>query len=177
MPDKKAIELSLNFIVIIIISIVVFSFGVLFINKLSSQAINIQDITVNELDKKIGELICEGSDRVCVGIEKKTLMKNEFGLFGLKIMNILDSQNFTIAVTRPNPSGYQLNKEHINTDLLTWVPKSRSFFIEKNEEKTLGIGVQVPLNTGSGTYIFDVNIYAADGSQYSSVHKLYVEVP
>lgn len=47
MANKKAIELSLNFIVILIISIILFGFGVVFIKKLSSQAIELQDITTS----------------------------------------------------------------------------------------------------------------------------------
>ena len=73
MLGRKAIELSLNFIVILIISIIIFGFGIRFISQLSSQATELQEITTAELDERIGNLICEGSDRVCVGIGRKTI--------------------------------------------------------------------------------------------------------
>ena len=177
MLNKKAIELSLNFMVILIISIVIFGFGIKFIQKLSSQATELQDITIGELDERIGNLVCEGSDRVCIGIDRIIIKRTKFDVFGLKIINILDTQNFDITVTRPAPSGYTKNKQPIQSDSLIWNPKSRSIFIEKNEEKNLGIGVQVPANSAPGTYIFDVRIQAADGKPYSSVQKLYVDVP
>lgn len=177
MPSKKAIELSLNFIIILILSIIIFGFGVRFISKLSSQAIDIQEVTTAELDERIGNLVCEGSDRVCVGIDRKTIRRTKFDVFGLKIINILDSQNFDIIVSRPSPSGYTKNRQPIDTDTLVWNPKARSVFIEKNEEKNLGIGIQVPANAVSGTYIFDIKIQASDGKPYSATQKLYVDVP
>ena len=177
MHTRKAIELSLNFIVILIISIVIFGFGVRFISNLSSEAIDITKITEKELDERIGDLICEGSDRVCVGIDRKTIRRTKFDAFGLKIVNILETQSFDIIVERPSPSGYTINKRPVGSDSLIWNPKARSVFIEKNDEKSLGIMVQVPANIVSGTYIFDVKIQTADGKPYSNVQKLYVDVP
>lgn len=177
MFNRNAIELSLNFIIILILSIIIFGFGVRFISKLSSQAIELQDVTTAELDERIGNLVCEGSDRVCIGIDRKTIRRTKFDVFGLKIINILDSQNFDIIVSRPTPSGYTKTKQGIPSDNLIWNPKARSVFIEKNEEKNLGIGIQVPANAVSGTYIFDVKIQTADSKPYSATQKLYVDVP
>ena len=177
MLSKKAIELSVNFIVILIISIIIFGFGVRFIQKLSSQATELQEITTSELDERIGDLVCEGSDRVCVGIDRKTIRRTKFDVFGLKIVNILEGQSFDITVARPSPSGYTISNQPIESDDLLWNPKARSVFIEKNEEKNLGIGVQVPADIVSGAYIFDVRIQTADGKPYSNVQKLYVDVP
>lgn len=177
MLGKKAVELSLNFIVILIISITIFGFGVRFISKLSSQATELQEITTSELDERIANLVCDSSDRVCVGVDRKTIKRTKFDVFGVKIVNILESQSFDITVARPVPSGYTKSKAEIQTDNLAWNPKSRSVFIEKNEEKNLGIGVQVPADIVSGTYIFDVKIQAADGKSYSNIQKLYVDVP
>ena len=176
MINKKAIELSLNFIVILIISLVIFTFGVRFISTLSSTATELQDLTERDLDEKIGNLICEGSERVCIGIDRRTINRKEFDVFGLKIINILEPKDFEIEVSRPSPSGYTKTKQEITNDKLIWNPKSRDIYIGKNEEKTIGIGVEVPADAVSGTYIFNVEI-KADGKPYSNVQKLYVDVP
>ena len=65
---KAAVELSLNFLVVLIISIVLFGFGVIFIRNLFSQATDLRDLTLEELDDRIADLICEGTDRVCIEI-------------------------------------------------------------------------------------------------------------
>ena len=174
---KAAIELSLNFIVVLIISIILFGFGVRFISKISSEAIDITKITEKELDERIGDLICEGSDRVCIGTDRKTIKRAQFDVFGVNMLNILDSQLFTVTVSRPAPPGYTRNRQAIQSDSLAWNPKARDIFIEKNEGKNLGIGIQVPANAVSGTYIFNVEIKSADGKLYSNVQKMYVDVP
>ena len=109
--------------------------------------------------------------------DRKTIRRTKFEVFGVKIMNILESQNFDVTISRPSPSGYTKNKQPIFTDNLVWNPKDRVIFIEKNEEKSFGVGVQVPSSAVSGTYIFDVKIQAADGNPYSATQKLYVDVP
>lgn len=178
MLNKKAIELSINFIVILIISIVIFGFGIAFISKLSEHATELQDMTLSELDEKIGNLVCEGSDRVCIGVERKTIPRTKFDVFGVKILNILDNKNFDIIVSPSSPIGYKKDKTPItNSPNLSINPASRSIEIEKNEERTIGIGIQVPANAVSGTYIFDVKIEAPPGVSYSPIQKLYVDVP
>lgn len=178
MINKKAIELSLNFIVIIIISIIIFGFGVKFISDLSSHATEITDMTISELDERIEDLICEGSERVCVGIDRKTIRRKEFDVFGLKIVNILESQDFDIAVLPPEDYlGYKRDGTEIDIGepRLIVNPESRTASIKQNEGKKLGIGIQVPANAASGTYILNVEIETDEGVY--SKQKLYVDVP
>ena len=177
-PNKKAaIELSLNFLVILIISLVIFAFGIRFITTLSTKGTSLVDLSMSELDDKIGSIVCEGSDRVCVGIDKKTIKRKEFGVFGVKIINVLESDQFEISVTRPTPSGYTQNKQEIASDALKWNPKQRSVTIAKNEEASFGVGIEVPPEIVSGTYIFNVEIKTQAGQPYSQIQKLYVVVP
>ncbi|TKJ40227.1 hypothetical protein CEE37_07840 [candidate division LCP-89 bacterium B3_LCP] len=170
--DKKGIELSINFLVIIIISLIVFGFGARFIYQLGSEAVKLQSMTVEELDRKIGILACEGSERVCFGFDRKIIKRGKLGVFGLRIINILDNQDFDVLVSRPTPSGYTKKGEDIVSDNLIVKPESRSVYIQKNEEKDLAIGVEVPKDARAGIYIFDVRVMP-----YEALHKIYVEVP
>lgn len=189
---KGAIELSLNFIVILVISIIIFGFGVRFISKLSSQATELGDLTISNLDEKIGNLICEGSERVCVGIDHKIIKREEFDVFGVKILNVLtpsdgrDGQEFDVEISASNPLGFKKDKTPITTTpsfngLLFNPQKRENVFIKKNEEKNIGIGIQVPTNAVSGTYIFNVKIRTLMNGQpnqlYVPIQKLYVDVP
>lgn len=180
MLNKQAVELSLNFLVIFIITIVIFGFGISFISRLSSEATELQELTISELDEKIGNIVCEGSDRVCVGIDRKTIIRKNFDFFGLKILNVLDSQDFDIVVFPPSTElGFKKDKTPIakTSPNLIVNPASRSVFIEKNEEKNVGIGIEVPANAIPGTYILNVEIKTSEGKSYSLVQKLYVDVP
>lgn len=189
MFDKKAMELPLNFIVILIISLIIFGFGITFISTLSSQAIDITQLTFDELDQKISEVICEGSERVCIGIDRKNVLRKEFGVFGIKIFNILESppdksgQDFDIEIAPSDSIGFTKDKTPIECPPckpLLINPKSRSVPIKQNEEAVIGIGIQVPSDAVSGIYIFNVEIKTfVDGEykQYVPVQKLYVDVP
>lgn len=176
---KKGIELSLNFLVTVIIAIVIFGFGIKFIYNLASEATQMETLTAEQLDKRIGELLCDSSDRVCIGVEKKTIQKGKFDVFGVKIINIQDGRNFEITVTI---SGYTKNNEPVKAIGLDKIKLKyrESFFIERNSEKDVGIGVEVAKDANSGTYILDVIVKAInDGvaEPYTGLQKLYVEVP
>ena len=175
--NKKAIELSLNFIVIIIISVIIFGFGVRFLYTLFSQANNLRDLTSADLDRKIGNLICDGSERICIGIDKKIIDRGKFDVFGVKILNIVNNENFDIKVSPSNPIGYKKNNDPISGPALIVNPEDRPLLtIKKNEDKTVGIGVEVPKNAVSGTYILNVDI-SNNNARYAPTLKLYVDVP
>lgn len=168
---KKGIELSLNFLVTIIIALAIFGFGIKFISNLASDVTELESLTTEQLDKRIENLVCD-TDKVCIGTTKKTIQKGNFDVFGIKIINILESQEFNIdigvskiikgneEITDPS----ELNKVTIKY--------RQSIFIEKNDEENMGIGVEVAKDAVSGTYILDVRV-----PQYDELQKIYVEVP
>lgn len=176
MHSKRAIELSLDFIVIIIIALVIFSFGVWFISNLSKEAADLTELTTDQLDEMIKSLACSGYDRVCTPESSKTISRKKFGVFGINIFNVLNDQNFDIIVSYPNPLGYTKSQQPITGPPLTIYPASRKVFIKQNDEAKIAIGVQVPENAKSGQYIFNVEIRQS-GSRYVDLQKFYVEVP
>ncbi|HLC62056.1 MAG TPA: hypothetical protein VJI52_03520 [Candidatus Nanoarchaeia archaeon] len=178
MLKKGAIELSVNFLVIIIISIVVFGFGVYFISKLSATAADLTQMTTSELDQKIANLVCEGYDRVCIGTEKKVIQKKKFDVFGIKIFNVEANQYFTVTASSTKRIGPDKSVNSIGSGEIFINPENRpQVLISQNEEKSIGVGVQVNPSAQSGTYILDVKILRSGGSEYVPTQKLYVEVP
>ncbi len=176
MINKKSLELSLNFLVIIIISITIFGFGIYFISNLAREAEDLRGLTLSQIDEQIRDLACEGSDRVCMATEKIKMQKGKFGIFGIKILNILDSESFQVVVNPSSPLGYKRDNSPITSPALIINPKSRTTDIKKNEDKTIGIGVQVPKDAPvGGTYIIDVEI-RNNGNLYVPLQKIYVEV-
>ena len=176
---KKGIELSLNFLVTIIIALVIFGFGVRFIYTLASQATELESMTTDELDKKIGQLLCESTERVCIGIDKKTIQKGKFDVFGIEVININQGSNFEMEI---KPTGYIKNNGPIMPvgQGKLKLKYRQDFFIGRNEEESLGVGVEVSRGAESGAYIFDVQVKQitdAGAVPYAGLHKLYVDVP
>ncbi|MBL7056325.1 hypothetical protein ISS07_05410 [Candidatus Woesearchaeota archaeon] len=170
--NKRGIELSVNFLVTVIISLTIFMFGVKFIYNIASEATELEGLTTDQLDQRIGELLCESTDRICIGIDRKTIPKGKFDIFGIKIVNIQDSQEFEVQITRPDIPGYTKNNNPILEDEIDWKPRNRAVMLDRNQEKEVGIGIEVPKTTKSGTYIFDVRVVP-----YDELHKFYVDVP
>jgi len=167
---KKGIELSLNFLVTIIIVLTIFTFGIKFIYNFTKDASDLESLTTEQLDLRIENLVC-GTDKVCIGSNRKSISKGDFDVFGIRIINIYDTQEFNInsKVTKLIKN----NEEIVDTSSLNKINlKYRgSVLIEKNDEVSLGLGVEVAKDAPSGTYIIDVEI-----SEYEEVYKIYVEV-
>ncbi len=169
---KNGMELSLTFMVTIIMAIVVFVLGIRFAYNLADETNDIKNAASGQLDKKFAEISCDGNDRVCIGIERKLIARGKSDVFGLKIINIYNDTDFNITVSRPSPSGYTKGSKNITKDTLEWEPKFRTIMVERNEEKEMGIGISVPRDAEQGTYIFDVKV-----EPYNILNKIYAEVP
>jgi len=172
--NKRGIELSVNFLVTIVIAITIFLFGIRFIYNLASEATSLASLTTDELDARIGDLLCESTDRICIGIDKKVIAKGEYGVFGVKIVNVYTDGTDSFEINIEPKTGFTQNNEEIDLlDVNKISIKYRDLVtIERNSEDNVGVGVEVPDDIPAGTYIIDVRV-----QPYDSLHKLYVEVP
>ena len=174
MAKKKAIELSMNFFVVIIISIVIFGFGIKFLYSLAKSANDIQSMSIEDIDSKISNMVCNGNEKICIGTDTKTIKKGDFDVFGIKIVNVADSVDFEIQTTFSKAIS-KTNSEFSSSNLII-NPPDRSVTIEKNDEQSIGIGIEVPKNAISGKYIFNIEIKNS-GNMYVPIQKVYVDVP
>ena len=184
--NKKGIELSVNFLVTIIIALVIFGFGVKFVYNLVSEVSELETLTTDNLDKRIEDILCESADKVCIGVNKKVIPIGEFGVFGIKVINVVDQTEFQIEI---NP-GDGINKQgaSVPNNKIKFKYNTEAFDLKRNEERSLGIGFGVPkdrnIEIESGTYIFNVEVKYASGGRSvyhydtnNPIYKIYVEVP
>ena len=172
--SKKAIELSINFLVIVIISLVMLSSGILIVQKYFGTAEEIQSQLDTQTIAQIEELLDEG-DPVAIPLKRKTISAKESDIFGLGVINIYDTPtSFTANIIFSN--AYKPNKEDI-----TAFPKppeewllydNLQFNLEPKEKRTISIRVDVPAGATSGTYIYNVKALP-----YDRITKMYVIVP
>ena len=97
--NKKAIQLSINFLVIIIISIVMLSSGILIIKKYFKTADEIQLQLDEQTINDIGNLLDSGN-QVAIQLNKKTIPAGESAIFGIGVINIFDT---VVAEVPDNP--------------------------------------------------------------------------
>ncbi len=174
---KKALELSLGFMVAVVLAIALFSLGIKFVYDIAHKTGEIDKLSTDELDKKFAQLSCESSDKVCIGIIRKIIPRGSFDTFGLKIINIEETSDFVVEVT-PSKAFDKQNNEIANN--LNFKHNNNRLNIEKNEEKSLGIAFEVPKDAVSGTYTFDISARHKVNEEflpYDDTEKIYVEVP
>ena len=161
--NKKGIELSINFLVVIILSIVIVTFSVIILTSIVGKAGELNKMTQEDLDKRIESLQCTGI--VCFAVNYKELERGDFHIFGLKVFT-RDEGNFELKVEQASPA----------TPKLLFQPKNYTFSLDGNDETRIGIGFEIPKNATSGLYIFNVKILK--GTQaYGNPQQIRIDIP
>ncbi len=180
--DKKGIELSVNFIVMLILAIAVFGFGLYFVNQLFGQAKLIQTSLDKESQQRIEELLDRGTDRVVIPIASKVIKAGQLATFGLGVLNVGDLTTFSVdinctvvtdAADRPiTGTGCE------TPDSKEWTFKINSFNLKKNEKEKIPIAIQIPGSKPKGTYAFTITVTTGSptGLLYSAPKQIYVTV-
>ncbi len=179
--QKKGFELSLNFIVVLIISIVVLVGGITLTQQFL-KTIGKQEVTIDAQTKRQIESLLIDGHQVAIPIDQTRLAKGDSTTFGLGVYNTLSNgiTEFRVAVSFARAYD-PLNREmdpvenppapssptYINEN---WVfgRTDSEFDIETNEYKLIPLAVTVDgnmdtsLNTRAGTYEFNVCVCPCD---------------
>ncbi|MBI2147933.1 hypothetical protein HYU19_05715 [Candidatus Woesearchaeota archaeon] len=181
MSRKAAIELSVNFLVMTIISIVVFGLGLVLAKNIFSGSTELSDKAFEQLDQGIDKLACATGERVCLSTKQKTVQRGEFSKIALSVENILKEpagnakDAFQITISHPN--AVDAGDRPI-PDRLEWLPHQRMVEIPRQSTMTMGVGINVPDDAASGTYVFDATV-SANGAPYHQgmLYRFYISVP
>ncbi|MBW2966653.1 hypothetical protein KY342_06130 [Candidatus Woesearchaeota archaeon] len=181
--NKKAIALSVNMLVIIILAVVIFSFGVYFLYSIMSQSFKLKGMIDQDLDDQIETILCDKP--VCMTTNYKKIFRGEYEIFGLRIYNNLGTtKNFKITMNPADPKGYDKQGDELTEDdpdlfySLGVDIEQRVLELGASRERGIGIGIEVPKNAKSGTYVFNINVEVIEDNRlYGSPQQIRVEVP
>ena len=170
---KGDISLSMNFLVIIIISIVVLGMGLTLLYKLFSTAEEQKAHLDAKTEDELRRLLIDQGKQLALPFNTISLHGKESYTFGLGILNIYtDNQEFNIIVTlsASDPEG-------ITIDTLKWLLYLKdTFTIPPGGHKTIPILVEVPGDAPKGKYIFDVEVRRGNEERYANKQKFIVSV-
>ena len=173
--NKKGFELSINFIVMLVLAIAVFGFGLYFAKQLFSQGEQIKAQLDKNTESDIEELLSRG-ETVAIPISAKTVDSGDLAIFGLGIMNVRGEQEtFSVAITCTKALDRRDND--IVPDpcpAVKILPASSSVTLSNNERKVIPIAV-VTKDQPIGTYLFKVQI-AVGGEDYVPPRLFYVTI-
>lgn len=182
--NKRSVELSMNFLVMIIISIVVLSFAVTFAKNLFTKAEKIRLEVDQQTNEKIEELLDDGS-RVVIPFTRKTINRGKLGVFGVGVLNVVGTNtSFNMNVNLNVAFDKQKNPIEDTEDFVTIILSSETVQIKNNERHKFSFGVDVDKKARSGTYLLDVEIFYYNGSEFVNygdpafpIYKVFVTVP
>jgi len=191
--NKKAMELAINFIVMLILAIVVFGFGLYFVQNVFNAAKDVQAQLDKDSEKNINAMLDRG-EKVAFPVTSKDIKSDQVAIFGLGVLNVLTGDpvkgqtNFkvdiscTLYVTK---GGTEIQSPYSAancgegwTSALpcmcggSWTVTPLRFTLTKNERKTIPIAIQVPRGKPSGTYAFMVKV-----TDTSTPAKVYGDAP
>lgn len=193
--NKKAIQLSINFLVIVIISLAIFGMGIVFVNKIFFSA----GKKIAEMDLKTKEelaMLLDEGDKVAMPFFQKTVIHGKTATFGIGILNTKSAAAFTVVVKfdeaydkankkicdfsdwehgeGPYASeGCKSDPDGVYTDQNDngWLAYDHSpHTIEPNEQGKYTIAINSEKDTPRGVYIFNVAVCYSGGT-YGAYEK------
>ncbi len=185
---RGSIGLSIEMLVVIIISLVILSGGIVLLYQFIGGAEDIKAQLDERTSAELERLLVDQGQRVALPLHVATVTRGESHVYGLGILNV-DSRfsKFSIEVSLSDvldekgvTLGYDSNKRaQLATDWVIW--DSDPANIPEGGSKKEGILVQVSENAATGTYIFDARVNAVDTVtnnpvQYGNTQKFYVKV-
>jgi organic radical activating enzyme len=174
--NKKGIELSVNMLVAIIISLVILGLGVSFLFDLMDKANKLYVDLDTETEKELDRLINMGQ-KVSLPFNKVSLNGGEEHIFGLGIKNIASIDGFKVNLELSKSIDEENNE--IDVDTLNWFKYIKGpYQLKENENVKILLMVKIPKSTPKGRYIFDLKVNKESGNKilYGNKQKIDLTV-
>lgn len=185
MKHKKGIELSVNFLVVIIISLAMLGMAVVFFNKFFAGAKTIQASYDKQTEEELESLLVQGK-KVAIPFTREEIRAGETAVFGLGILNVAGGEReFFIEIECDKfirDDGSTAGCPSVEDPLF---PSSK--ILKNNEHLKVPIAIPTKKSAQLGTYVY--NLCVCDGNSCSgcppwdltklydgSSHKIYVKI-
>jgi hypothetical protein len=173
---RAAIQLSVNFVIILIIAIIVFSMGLRFAYNIFGIAEEMRENLDRETEAQI-EAMLDTGQKVGIPINRAKIQIGDSKVFGLGLLNRECSSGvFTVEMTfskAVDQSGNLIS----SPDTTGWIFAVRDYNIDEGDKRKIPLPVSVKSNPRPerGTYAFTVEVQC-NSVQYGPIQKIYVEV-
>ena len=176
-----AIELSANFIIVIVISSVIVIGGLALFFKMKNSAQQYVDTLDAQTEDNIKSVMLSSGGRVAAYPKDIALSSGKAQMVGVGLTNInAQETKFNINIdsvkyyTKENPQGEKLSDETGYTPADYYTMNSGDITIASGEQAVKGILIRMPKNAQNGQYVYSIVVYDDKGSQYG-VMQVYVD--
>jgi len=187
MKSKKGLELTINFLVIIIISLVMLGLAGIFFKKFFTGASQVQADYDKQTEEELKSLLVQGK-KVAIPFTRKEVQGGQHAVFGLGVLNVLGHyEEFEVLVECTKFIDYEGFDSNCNLEYED--PQVDSpLKLDNNQHAMTSILILTDKEDESGTYIFNVCVCEGDcnppfdcdsdiNNLYDDhIHKLYLKV-
>ncbi len=173
MGRKGQLEVSTSFIVMLILAIVVFGFGIYFATNLFT-TVKPLVAQLNQNQEQQVENALDQGQQVAFPVTTQTVQAGSNAIYGLGVLNTRTvattfsvTINCTVAVDAAQNSLGAVGCEG------AWTFPINSFTLNPNDKIVIPVSIHAISSKPSGTYGFNVEVYAQDTSTPSVPPKLY----
>ncbi len=183
--DKKGIELSINFIVILILAIAMFTAGFFIMRGVFTSTNQMKQTLTEQQKSKLEQILANGAEPVKTIYSERVIRPGEHDAFGLGIRNDLgykedfyvesdfdmyiDSRGNVQCDSEQNCSLQPSKGVDVIANIDPANPEVHS--IDNNERAIVGdIYVYAQKGAEKGTYVFNIKVCQSDHGQYVGCH-------
>ncbi len=178
---KAAIELSMNFLVMIIISLVILAGGIALLYKFIGGAEDIKSQLDQRTSEELERLLVGQGKKVALPLHVADVARGETHVFGLGIMNLMESSEDFYVKAEIDTVVDEVNKDITasmdKTKINQWVLyNTEAIKIEPGNYDKETLLVNVPKDAVKGQYIFSAKVYTSTKTLYGNPQKFFVNV-
>lgn len=178
---RGAIGLSIETLVIIIISLVILSAGITLIYQFISGAEEIKGQLDQKTQDELERLLVSQGKKVALPLHVATVRRGDSHVFGIGILNTFGTSETFFILTSLNKVADEFEHDitsQINVQTVQgWVLyNTEGLSIESNGNRKESLLVQVSKDAVKGQYIFLATVVLSDGSVYGNPQTFMVTV-
>jgi hypothetical protein len=193
--NKRGVELTINFIVMLILGMAMLTGAIMLSTKLFGKVAKHQASVDAQTQQQIKNLITSGNDLVVIYPQRMEVSRKDSVVFGVGVQNTLTTQGpqdeFSLFIEFDNAMDPERQKlcDNTNTSLcsdpLDWVAlgaRNNVQKIDKNDLKSFPVPVVIPKGAKPGIYVFNVGVCEGgtcnqgDPLYGDTLRKIYVRV-
>jgi hypothetical protein len=180
---KRGIEISINFIVIMILAIVTLAMGLIIFNMIFKSGTELEKEVSQSTKDQINRLMMTGDQAVAMPEFIKDMSIGEQYAFGLGIKNSrAAAQQFTVNVmfnfAVDSKDADKTQEAVASADIASWYfEKIGPITVNPNSLQVISI----PIRPGSKAkddwvYVFNVEVKDSNGQRYGDLQKIYARI-
>lgn len=192
MNKKAAVELSVNFIVITVLSLIVMGIGFYLVTNIFTTATDYKESLDEQTKESIISVLKKSGEPISLPITSYNIFRGNANIIGVGLYNALEAEEtFHISVDCKEALAADetvLCEENNGNSCAeicdSWpILDTETVTLEPKKSTAIGIFVKVPEQAASGTYGFTFKVCTenvcgiTNSEQYATTKKFYVTVP